>query len=147
MANDPNRPPGDGKPIPAEAAYLQAGKTHSPADLAKARALLLPQPGDDHGALYLRFLGLANLGFVDDAFATADRWQAIIGKDYPAILFWPQTASMRRDPRFMQLAARLGLIDFWRASGHWPDFCAQPGLPYDCKTEADKAEPRVPAKG
>jgi hypothetical protein len=46
---------------------------------------------------------------------------------------------MRRDPRFMPLAARFGLPQYWLASGEWPDFCSEPGLPYDCKAEAGKA--------
>jgi hypothetical protein len=41
----------------------------------------------------------------------------------------------------MRLAARLGLVDYWRSSGHWPDFCADPGLPYDCKAEAARLRP------
>jgi hypothetical protein len=42
----------------------------------------------------------------------------------------------------MPLMARLGLVDYWRASGHWPDFCSEPGLPYDCKAEATKLAKR-----
>jgi hypothetical protein len=38
----------------------------------------------------------------------------------------------------MQLAARLRLVDYWRTSGHWPDFCSEPELPYDCRIEAGK---------
>jgi hypothetical protein len=30
------------------------------------------------------------------------------------------------------------LLDYWRASGKWPDFCFEPDLPYDCKAEAAK---------
>jgi hypothetical protein len=44
--------------------------------------------------------------------------------------------ALRRDRRFMALAARMGLVDYWRTSGHWPDFRAEPGLPYDCKAAA-----------
>ena len=51
-------------------------------------------------------------------------------------LFAPAAAPMRRDPRFLPLMKKLGLLDYWRSSGHWPDFCAEPGLPYDCKAEA-----------
>ncbi len=58
-----------------------------------------------------------------------------------AFLFFTLTAPLRRDPRFMQLAARLGLVDYWRSSGHWPDFCADPGLPYNCRTEANRIKP------
>ena len=36
----------------------------------------------------------------------------------------------------MDLAGDLGLVDYWRRSDKWPEFCAEPGLPYDCKVEA-----------
>jgi hypothetical protein len=36
----------------------------------------------------------------------------------------------------MKLAARAGLVDYWKTSGHWPDFCSMPDLPYDCRKEA-----------
>jgi hypothetical protein len=36
----------------------------------------------------------------------------------------------------MDLAERLGLVAYWRTSGKWPEYCSQPSLPYDCKTEA-----------
>jgi hypothetical protein len=51
-------------------------------------------------------------------------------------LFTPKATALRRDPRFMSLANRLGLVDYWRTSGHWPDFCSEPSLPYNCKAEA-----------
>ena len=57
----------------------------------------------------------------------------------PAIPFYPTTEAMRRDRRFMPLAAKLGLVAYWRATGKWPDFCAEPGLPYDCRKVADHA--------
>ena len=38
----------------------------------------------------------------------------------------------------MPLMAKLGLVDYWRATGKWPDFCGEPGLSYDWKTEAAK---------
>jgi adenylate cyclase len=82
---------------------------------------------------------LAQLGKVDEAFVQAERFQPeVYGIEGPMAFFAPSTASMRRDPRFMPLMARLGLVDYWRATGKWPDFCAEPGLPYDCKVEAAK---------
>lgn len=90
---------------------------------------------------------LASLGAMDSAFGAADR---ILTKFHPQIgvelgvwgtaymLFGTQTTAMRRDPRFMQLAQRLGLTDYWRATDHWPDFCSEPGLAYDCKAVAAK---------
>jgi len=53
-----------------------------------------------------------------------------------AFLFYSLTEPMRRDRRFMQLAARIGLVGYWRSSGKWPDFCSDPGLPYNCQAEA-----------
>ncbi len=54
------------------------------------------------------------------------------------VLFRPPMKELRRDPRFMQIGRTLGLLGYWRASNTWPDFCADPDLPYDCKQEAAK---------
>lgn len=56
----------------------------------------------------------------------------------PDVLFRPEFAKVRADRRFMSVAARLGLVRYWRRSGEWPDFCAGEQLSYDCKTEAAK---------
>jgi adenylate cyclase len=148
LANDAaHRPAMAGAMNPVEAAYLQAGKTRAPGDLAKARTLLLPQPGDNMIVLSARMVGQSSLGFVDDAFVTADRWASIVGaQGNPYFLFFPLFAPMRRDPRFIELSNRLGLVDFWRKTGHWPDFCSDPSLPYNCKAEAAKLASGPPAK-
>ena len=54
------------------------------------------------------------------------------------ILFRPTLADVRRDPRFMVVAKRIGLISYWQKSGTWPDYCYDPKLPYDCQKEAAK---------
>jgi tetratricopeptide (TPR) repeat protein len=56
----------------------------------------------------------------------------------PNLLFRPEFAGVRADPRFMPVAARLGLVRYWRGSGNWPDFCSGEQLRYDCKAEAAK---------
>jgi len=87
---------------------------------------------------------LASLGDVDGAFRTADRVltdeyiRRSFGEHIIYFLFGAQASALRRDPRFMPLMQRLGLIDYWRSSGHWPDFCSEPELPYDCKAVAAK---------
>ena len=53
-------------------------------------------------------------------------------------LFRPTLDKLRQSPRFLRIAQHFGLVNYWRASGNWPDFCADPGLPYDCKAEAAK---------
>jgi hypothetical protein len=76
---------------------------------------------------------LARLGNVDAAYTMLDgSWPN--SRQGTVFLFYPEMKAVRHDPRFMPLAERLGLLAYWRESGHWPDFCAEPDLPYDCKT-------------
>jgi len=63
------------------------------------------------------------------------------GRLFPAevslnIIFSPSYAPVRQDRRFVRLCAKLGLCDYWLASGHWPD-CAETLAPfYDFEAEA-----------
>ncbi|HEU4499481.1 MAG TPA: hypothetical protein VFR60_09105, partial [Sphingomicrobium sp.] len=54
------------------------------------------------------------------------------------VIFRPSFHALHRDRRFMAITHRFGLTDFWRQTGKWPDFCASPDLPYDCKSEVGK---------
>lgn len=58
------------------------------------------------------------------------------------VLFWPNAADLRRDPRFFQAMAELGLVADWRARGQWPDFCSDPKLRYNCSTQAARVAGR-----
>jgi TolB-like protein len=122
--------------------YMMAEETGKPADVAKARSLAVAAPSGSSPMILSAIEGLSVLGFTDDAFAVANRYTpgGPTAAD-SAFLFFPLTAPLRRDPRFMQLAARYGMLNYWRSSGHWPDFCAEPGLPYNCRTEADRIKP------
>lgn len=77
---------------------------------------------------------LARQGDVDGAYAEAAAFRQ--QEDLVRALFLPELKSFRQDPRFLPLAKRVGLVDYWRKSGRWPDFCAEPGLPYDCRKVA-----------
>ena len=59
-----------------------------------------------------------------------------------AVTLYPAFRTFRYDPRFMRFVARTEVLDYWRSSGHWPDFCREPDLPYDCEAEAAKARQR-----
>ena len=89
---------------------------------------------------------LTMLGDLDDAFAQAQLYRPV-NPYMPPYLFLPPTAPLRSDPRFMQVAAKLGLVAYWRATGHWPDFCSEPCLPYDCRREAVKIAASRPILG
>jgi adenylate cyclase len=119
-------------------AFLVAARSRSRSDLQEARRLILAK-ADQGGLINVpsAISWLSALGLVDDAFKLAQRWDPNKAGLYPNVfMFGPLTKNMRRDPRFMQLAARIGLVDYWRTSGHWPDYCAEPGWPYDCKAVA-----------
>ena len=76
-------------------------------------------------------------GWEEDVFAILLNWPR--SEDLGAIsdiYFRPTMKKFRSDPRFMQVAKRAGLLGYWQRSGNWPDFCSEPGLPYDCKKEA-----------
>lgn len=82
---------------------------------------------------------LARQGDVDAAYTLfeATRTQTISQK--ARILYYPEMREFRRDRRFMPLARRMGLVDYWLATNRWPDFCSEPDLPYDCRTAARAA--------
>lgn len=88
---------------------------------------------------YLQSLG--TFGRVDEAFEATNNPITVDSLEAATdILFRPNMRSIRNDPRFIGLTARLGLLAFWQHSGAWPDFCSDPELPYDCKKEAAKYE-------
>jgi len=82
---------------------------------------------------------LAQFGREDEAYELIMGWQrtdqagAMTG-----MLFRPTMRKFRSDPRFIRVAAHLGLLAHWQHSGKWPDFCSEPDLAYDCKAEAAK---------
>jgi hypothetical protein len=77
---------------------------------------------------------LAREGDIDGAYAEIAH--ARRGSQFIIALYYPEMRAFRADPRFMPLAARLGLVDYWTRTGHWPDFCAERDRPYDCAAVA-----------
>jgi class 3 adenylate cyclase/TolB-like protein len=87
---------------------------------------------------------LGGLGDIDGVFETADALLAREGEGaWWGMFFEPSGRAVRRDPRFMPFMQRAGLVDYWRTSNQWPDFCAEPDLPYDCRTEAARLAERA----
>src|SRR6185436_17892124 len=129
----------------ASGAVLRAAASGAAPDRAAARRLALAKAEEGQWGLLYAMGWLSSLGYVDDAAALSARYDpaALPSRDFNLLLFAPSMDALRRDPRFMQMAARIGLARYWRESGHWPDFCADRTLPYDCKTEAAKAATRT----
>jgi hypothetical protein len=80
----------------------------------------------------------SRLGQLDEAFALARLRFGDEQRGGEDALFGAATHAMRADPRFMPLMRDLGLLAYWRLSGHWPDFCRDPSLPYRCQAEAQR---------
>ena len=55
-----------------------------------------------------------------------------------SMLFRPAFARLRADPGVMQLFDAGTQLDYWMTTGRWPDFCSDPGLPYDCAEAAQQ---------
>lgn len=100
---------------------------------AEARALLA-RSGDVTSYSQV----MAELGLEEEVYATLDGAKDPLPQDSTYVFFTPALAKLRADPRFIRLAGRLGLADYWSASGKWADFCFEPGLPYDCEVEVRK---------
>ena len=81
---------------------------------------------------------LSAMGLVDDAYSLAGQVPPTAQTDDLSVLFQPLNGALRRDPRFIALASKLGLVGYWTTSGKWPDFCASGDLGYNCKAEAQK---------
>ncbi len=94
-----------------------------------------------------RLVYAAHLGLTDDVYrivegahlgpkGTADD---VVGPDAyrTGMLFWKGMPEIRNDPRFVQLCARLGLVEFWLATQKWPDCVDE--VPYDFKAVCEKA--------
>jgi hypothetical protein len=116
---------------------IAARRDPSPSKIDQAIAALSAQSANepDYRNAVVRTLG--NLGRVDQVYQLLEdpTFQPDIDR---GALFRAGFAAVRADPRFMQVAARLGLVRYWRETGSWPDFCATERLPYDCKKEAAK---------
>jgi Predicted integral membrane protein len=121
--------------------FLRAAQSRSVADEDALAGSCRDKERLTYPILSMCLIALNVVGRTDDAFKLADqifpdlsgstpqereaKWlrnpQVIV--DHGPTLFTVATAPMRRDRRFVGLMNRLGLIEYWRSSGHWPDFC------------------------
>lgn len=137
VLDDPDRRPYglDQSVIEAWRAFINARKT--PSAEARARAIKALQSALTPGLMPAGIAAqmFARLGDLDSAFAAAEHADPSLTSTF----YDPAMAKMRADPRFMPLAAKLGLVDYWQSTDKWPDFCSASDAPYDCKAEARKA--------
>jgi tetratricopeptide (TPR) repeat protein len=123
---------------PEDSLYMAARKDPSASNVSRFVDLIMKNRNDSHRwTFHIQALGELNrVNEIYKLLATTPLETAPIGSSL--VLFRPWLADARRDRRFMIVARRLGLVSYWQKSGHWPDFCSDPGLTYDCKKEAAK---------
>jgi hypothetical protein len=126
-----------GAASPAIPSFAAAVKAKSTSDVGRACAAR----DNDDSERVICMLARAQVGDLDAAYALADRLyparrgstaadEERIWLDNPApiptvFITGPGAQALRQDPRFVALAKRLGLLDYWQ-SGRLPDFCAPP---------------------
>ena len=119
--------------------YIRARLDPTPANVSvvveSIRRMLAKSEFDEFG---YAIQALGEFDRTEDAYTWLNRTPAetVAGLSY--VLFRPAQDDIRRDPRFMAVAKRIGLLNYWQKTGEWPDFCSEPKLPYDCKAEARK---------
>lgn len=125
-------------PSPAQTSFLRARADSSSANITKAIAEAR-KTYEQNGSPTQLIQTLGAFGRKDEAIevllsANPELSHGIIS----AFFRRPSLKEILRDPRFMMVAKRYGLIDYWQATGRWPDYCQVPDLSYDCKREAAK---------
>lgn len=123
--------------IQAESLRLLIAARADPTKGDPAAAFFIGHAGKDLN-LHAAVQGLVGVGRVDQAFDLIEKNIATFASQRELLdgFFRSFMAKFLASPRFMPLAARLGLVAVWRQTGLWPDFCTAPDAPYDCKARA-----------
>jgi adenylate cyclase len=118
-------------------ALVLARQSGDPAQMRQA-ALALRELRPQFGSMTIGS-ALSLAGEVDAALEVANGFVQV--SDDTASFFLPSWSNVRRDPRFMDLIRETGLIQYWRETGRWPDFCSERDLPYNCEQQAARVLP------
>jgi adenylate cyclase len=126
--------------------FVRAKLDPTPEHIGAWRREFELQAAASGGVDVARLVYAAHLGLVDEAYRAAEGARLgpagsdgdIMGPDgyRTALLFQASMPELRNDRRFARLCARLGLVEFWLASGLWPD-CADE-VPYDFRRECER---------
>jgi hypothetical protein len=119
-------------------AFLEARIDPTEEKIDRAVAATQAMAGRDPRALGYLIQVWGEYGRTDAIYDALAKWPDRELAASTLTFFRPPLKEYRRDRRFMQVAKRAGLVDYWRSSGKWPDFCFQADQPYDCKAEAAK---------
>ncbi|MCH7510681.1 MAG: tetratricopeptide repeat protein [Proteobacteria bacterium] len=102
-------------------------------DTAK-RPMFLEKLAQNESVLRFRFLvsSYSVFGRIDDAYRLVNMHRDPARFTFLWIIWQPDMAVFRQDPRFAGLMADTGLVDYWRENG-WPDACQPAGDSLICE--------------
>jgi tetratricopeptide (TPR) repeat protein len=126
----------DTQGLPEQESFLKARLRPTPANVTQAVAGARKQLDGSPLSTANYVQVLAEFGRTDELVNFLLNWRRTDRGGSVGVIFRPTFDNFWLDPRSMQVAARFGLLHYWRSSGHWPDFCSWPDLPYNCKKEA-----------
>jgi TolB-like protein len=128
--------------------FIHAKRSPTPERIAAWRSGLEADVSKTGCVDVSRLVYTAHLGLVDDAYRAADAaWLGpvggaddVMGPDgyRTSFLFQAGMPELRNDPRFPRLCARLGLVEFWIATGKWPD--CEGDVPYDFRAKCAEVQ-------
>jgi len=118
---------------PGRVALVDALSSGDPARISRAGAQLETLAADPANLSRFTVMALALTGRDRAAVAAAGRLFDREGPRQLPLVYEPSFAAARRTPEFEALATRLGLVGYWRTSGHAPDFCRAPDPPDLCR--------------
>jgi TolB-like protein/class 3 adenylate cyclase len=128
--------------------FIRTKRDPTPQNIAAWRSALEAHVNKTRRVDVSRLVYSAHLGLVEEAYRAAESARLgpagtsddIMGPDgyRTSLLFQAGMPELRDDPRFARLCARLGLVEFWMATGKWPD-CADE-VPYDFRAECEKVQ-------
>lgn len=135
-------------------AFIQAKRDPTPENIGGIRSALEAHLERTGSVDVSRLVYASHLGLVDEAYRAAEAARLgprgaaddIMGPDgyRTGLLFHAGMPELRNDLRFVPLCARLGLVEFWLATGKWPDCVDE--VPYDFKAACENAR-HIPVEG
>ena len=114
--------------------FIGAKVAQSPGVISAAIKTVREAGNDETITRETEVMMLAGLGQTREAIAAAN-----VALDHqeldPRFLFTPVMRDVRRDPAFVGLAARMGLLKYWRETGKRPDFCTGRNAASECSPQ------------
>ncbi|MGH8527084.1 MAG: tetratricopeptide repeat protein, partial [Gammaproteobacteria bacterium] len=122
--------------------YLETRQDPTPAKVDRFLSYVserLRNMSDPSAGFGFAILAYGHFGRNEEIFSTLLSWPNLDDvANISDVLFRPEFRDARRDLRILRVFQRTGLLDYWRVSGKWPDFCFDADKAYDCKAEAAK---------